>query len=625
MVVLEGATSRASGWLERVRPLPPSVLFWSHLLLAGASMSLLLGQALSAVPAELWVHRDDGVITMSHARNLVDFGFIGVNPSGERVEGYSAPVQFLLFAAAYALTHVGYERFASLQTSLCGMGLGAASFWLFFIVSRRRLLSLAGVVVAALLLRQSATFLMWHGSGMENALTHVLYVSTWAILLRHLERPRVTLGWAVVPTLAAWSRFESIVHVAPMLVAFAWAHQRAFRNRQGLRLAGVCLSAWALAFLARAVYFGHWAPNTAYAQDIALSTHVEWLLLGRTPPVMIDQIWGAYRKTLGPLLLALIPLLVAARATRATRFVGVLAALAALASATNGLLFSVPRLDPARTTTFLAPLAAVAVVSLALALTGLWPRLAALALLASPPVGALIRVPSYELCCAAALFEDNRAELQRMQKSQALPRPLVASPDLGVVSFFKEFNVLDLGYLGSTVLPRLSDDAASVDYVLRIAAPDFIELHGVWAHTHRRLLHDRRLSESYERWAPQPSAFVSGFCGRECFWVRKATKRGAPGRERALLDAYGASHDARELVRAVVECNAAGERDGCLHVARTVYRFLPDLSRAELAGARAELGRIADPRQLALSEAIVGGRSRGDLAEAVRRYLAGGS
>ncbi len=624
-MTLAGWTFRENAGRVLLLRVPARVWFWAGMALAGASMSLVFAGALAAVPAESWAHRDDGIITMSHARNLVDFGFVGVNPSGERVEGYSAPLQLVLFAAAYALTHVGYARFADLQTAVSGVGLGAALFWIFFVVSRRVSLSLAGVVVAALLLKQSATFLLWHGSGMENAVTHVLYVGTWAVLLAHLERPRVAIGWAIVPLLAAWSRFESILHIAPMLAAFAWLHFRAFGNSSGLRLLGAFLGGWVLLFLGRAFYFGHWVPNTAYAQDIALSTHLEWLLLGRMPPRSTDQVWSAYRSTLGPLLLFTIPLLAVVRATPLTRMVGVLAALAALAAALNGYLFSGARLDPARTTTFLAPLAVAAVIALALALPGLRARLAVLVLLASPPLGALLRVPPYELCCSASLFEDNLREFRRMQASEGLPRPLVASPDLGGVSFSKEFNILDLGYLGSTVLPQLSDDASTHDYVFRIAAPDFIELHANWAKTHKRLLSDARFAELYEPWTPLPSAFISGYCGGNCFWVRKSTRRGAPGTERALIDVYGASHDAAELARAVVDCNASTEPDACLYVVRTVYRFLPDLDPTQAASARATLGQIRDPRQQDLSEAIVESRSRGTLSTSVRRYLSGAS
>ena len=59
--------------------------------------------AYSNIDSSLYQVRDDGVITMSHAKNLVDYGFIGVSPSGGRVEGYSAPVQFFVYAAAYGV------------------------------------------------------------------------------------------------------------------------------------------------------------------------------------------------------------------------------------------------------------------------------------------------------------------------------------------------------------------------------------------------------------------------------------------------------------------------------------------------------------------------------------------
>ena len=78
-----------------------------------------------------WVS-DDGVITMSHGRNLVDYGFIGINPSGGRVEGYSAPVQFFLYTAAYAMTGVGYAAYSEAQTYIATFLLGALLVLFFF-------------------------------------------------------------------------------------------------------------------------------------------------------------------------------------------------------------------------------------------------------------------------------------------------------------------------------------------------------------------------------------------------------------------------------------------------------------------------------------------------------------
>ena len=114
---------------------------------------------------------DDAVITMSHGRNLVDYGFIGINPSGGRVEGYSAPVQFFLYAAVYAMTGVGYAAYSAAQTVSATFLLGALLV-LFF---ERKILAITVAAVAAVFLTYLRPFLIWHVSEMENAITHVLF------------------------------------------------------------------------------------------------------------------------------------------------------------------------------------------------------------------------------------------------------------------------------------------------------------------------------------------------------------------------------------------------------------------------------------------------------------------
>ncbi|HVZ35261.1 MAG TPA: hypothetical protein VG963_22700, partial [Polyangiaceae bacterium] len=246
-----------------------------------------------------------------------------------------------------------------------------------------------------------------------------------------------------------------------------------------------------------------------------------------------------------------------------------------------------------------------------------WPvALALFGLCSSAPLEPFLRVRPYELCCAASEVEKTRAEFEQYGKQQRLPRPLVANPDLGALSFAKEFNVLDLGYLGSSVLPRLFDTATTNGYVYRIAAPDVIELHASWLEDHAQLLADPRLAELYVPWTP-PAADAE-----KRFWIRKATLLGAPTDERRLIDALAARHDPSLVAQAVERCNAAPGRDACLYVMRTVYRLLPDLSASQAEQIRSCLQGIADPKQRDLSRAVVNQRTR-DLDEAVRRYLEG--
>jgi hypothetical protein len=233
------------------------------------------------------------------------------------------------------------------------------------------------------------------------------------------------------------------------------------------------------------------------------------------------------------------------------------------------------------------------------------------------PLQPFLRVAPYELCCAAASVEDTRRELEQFRDQQQLPRPLVANPDLGAMSFTKEFNVLDLGYLGSTVLARLSDAPSINDYVYRIAAPDVIELHVSWLEELASLVADPRLATLYRPWTP-PGATDD----IKKFWSRKAVTLGAQTRERALIEALAAQHDPALVERAVEQCNSESKPDACLYVMRTVYRLLPDLSSAQAERARAALRSIADPAQRELALALTSSSTR-DLAGAVRRYLGG--
>src|SRR3990172_5599344 len=87
------------------------------LLVTGATIFVLIFHLnLARVPAANYEARDDALITLSHARNLVEYGFIGVSPSGERIEGFSAPLQFVVAAGFYAIRPFDYLTFFRWQT-----------------------------------------------------------------------------------------------------------------------------------------------------------------------------------------------------------------------------------------------------------------------------------------------------------------------------------------------------------------------------------------------------------------------------------------------------------------------------------------------------------------------------
>ena len=109
-----GPVTAASAAAATVLQRPP--FWWLGLLLGGALFVALFTLRYQALVPQDYTERDDGIITMSHARNLVEYGFLGVNPSGGRVEAYSAPVQMVTYAALYAAPGLSYASYARLQT-----------------------------------------------------------------------------------------------------------------------------------------------------------------------------------------------------------------------------------------------------------------------------------------------------------------------------------------------------------------------------------------------------------------------------------------------------------------------------------------------------------------------------
>ena len=102
------------------------------------------------------------------------------------------------------------------------------------------------------------------------------------------------------------------------------------------------------------------------------------------------------------------------------------------------------------------------------------------------------------LCCAAGGFEPTRRLAVEFSRREQVPRPLLANPDLGAVSFGKELNILDLGDLGSTVMAQVKQPQDRANLLLRIFRPDVVEIHGGWVNEYAASVNNRRFKEGYD-------------------------------------------------------------------------------------------------------------------------------
>ncbi len=534
----------------------------------------------SGIDSDLYQARDDGVITMSHAKNWVEHGFIGVAPSGGRVEGYSAPVQFFIYAGLYGLTGIGYEAFSNGQTAVFTFLLGVL-FALFFRESRYAVLILS--VFAAIILAAHRPFFLWHGSGMENPITHVLFLATVLILYTFARTERIVYPWAGVVFLATISRLDSVYHIAPLLVIFSVFWLMTHKNLRGLIFSILVFGLWVGFHLWRYIYFGDLSPNTATAQGIDMGDRLR--AIGNPANVKaMGKLSGRILSVHGGYLLIItLPFLYFVRGNKALSLLLLLIGSFILTAFFNPFFFGLTRLDYSRTTTQMV-LGVVLGVMIILYFVQPIKRLLWIVpvfLMVGTFVFTEYRINSYNLCCTTKGFDNFRKEFIKIAEAESLPRPTVSTPDLGVLSWHKQFNIVDLGWLGSPIMAKMKHQPIAIqsDYFFNYAAPDMMESHTEWSCIHKISIFDnpefRRLYDPIRESLSQRDNLCNGANLLNGIWIRKDILRDSGTAERILIDDITAELSVARLHEELTTCQQDPDKN-CVYVARTAFRFLPE-------------------------------------------------
>lgn len=169
--------------------------------------------------------RDDGVITLAHAKHLAEHGVVGLGPFDQRVAGFSAPLHFVIGWVYYSLGGEGYHGFNIVLTfaSLALVGAFTTSLiraetseW----ASRRT--HLAMVAAAAVIQALSFSFYGWNASGLENPFVVTLMLGAVVLAPRALESTRRSWTFGIVIGLLAVSRLDTISLALPLAVVAVW-------------------------------------------------------------------------------------------------------------------------------------------------------------------------------------------------------------------------------------------------------------------------------------------------------------------------------------------------------------------------------------------------------------------
>ncbi len=540
------------------------------------------------IPFEWFAIRDDGVITLSHAKNWVEYGFIGVNPSGERIEAFSSPLQFAIFSAIYWLTSMNYAHFMLLQTLLLA---GVVGSLICQLLQRDTIRTLCAFAIIA----GYFPFVQWHGSGMENPWTHALVLLTLTLLIWQYQHQRIWFFSIVFLFVATLTRIESVYHIAPLLWIFAEVWRRRYQSWQGYQYAMVIGVCWFIFQGFRYHYFGDWQPNTAYAQNLKLSDRLMGLAQGdaeiwfATILAIFLIFWNS--GVIYPILALVLGKL--GRWKMKWNFPEYLLFSLLLTASLNPILFGFTRLDPARSVSFLILISVIFTLRLAWSFPLIAQVLVFLmggaltlfvdSILVKKDMAFHQTFHSKYLCCSVQPFLETYRMVKTLSDQEGWHRPMVAVPDLGVFSWGKDFNILDSGRLGSSWMAKLQPEDRWVDVYLDHAKPEIISTHAPWTCRHLALYTDPRFLKQYMKVYDLPPIKAQQKClestNLDGIWLRRAMLRTSNDPERLFMETLHQNLGWEPIKMALATCE---KRNECDAIVRRLYAYLPEIKQQGL-------------------------------------------
>ncbi len=552
---------------------------------------------------ESYTDRDDGLISYSHAVNLLKNGFIGVSPSGGRVEGYSTTGLFISHLLA-ASAGISYHKYTVLQT---WAGIFLFGFLFVKLFGRRYMIGLALALPSAYLYCFADRFLQWHGAGLENALNEAVFLALLWAMLQYVKKE--TSAWlAPLLVFACFTRMENIIYIAPLCLLLLFY---VLEGKPGVWLSGrVSKSLILQLFLAagavlliniwRYWYFGSFEPNSSAAQDISIGYNIH-RVLALDPEYLAscrDYFGQVAGYNLGWVWLAVLPLAVIGSPGINSRFVLSFAAVLTGMALVHVFVFHTGRLDICRYASHIGPVS----VSAAFFIMADLKRENLLKILPVIPVVFIAFVfalylninSKNDLCCPAEGFDAIKQGFMNEAGKQQIYRPSISNPDLGWLSIDKQFNILDLGILGSPELGSMNKHFfLKKGYFLNLYAPDLIEAHADWIRGYDWLFADQDFAQLYE---PVSRVFLPGADTNQLpaagMYVRKAMKAGSGTPERKFyehlehLRATQAAGDewlkALQAELGTIPVSARPEQ--LAYIVRNLFRYLPELRELGVTG-----------------------------------------
>jgi len=211
-----------------------------------------------------WVS-DDAYITLRTVDNLYQGHGLTWN-AGERVQTYTHPLWMFIISAVFFLSENPYYLLVSLSIFVSA----ATILWLVTKTS----LSTSDSIIGILLLSSSKAFIDYSTSGLENPLTHLLYIVFIYLFLKTRTKNNPLLLLSLTASLSMLNRLDTILLYFPAFLFVLWRNHTK-RDISYLILGFLPIIVWELFSI---FYYGFPFPNTAYAK---LNTSINGILLAK--------------------------------------------------------------------------------------------------------------------------------------------------------------------------------------------------------------------------------------------------------------------------------------------------------------------------------------------------------
>lgn len=197
---------------------------------------------------------------MVYVRNFLAGHGIVYYPGGERVEGFTSPLWFLLLTLS-GWVGAPLPSAANTLSLICGTLSVFSAFFIYqkLFCKNTSIWNSAWALVAGVALASDASFAAWSSSGLESSLFALIIL--WLFWFYESKQP----AWSVflLLLLASLARPEGVLLAAPLCVGFFLRG----KLKQAAIWGGLAwLAPLVLLLFVRYSYFGDWLPNTFYAK-----------------------------------------------------------------------------------------------------------------------------------------------------------------------------------------------------------------------------------------------------------------------------------------------------------------------------------------------------------------------